>query len=383
MNRIKNLISNIRQSRRARLTVFFLAASLVTVAVIFTLPPVREGISQMTHYRSMKGPEIAGVPAERYDSWERGKGDCPTNRIIIGSFNDTRELGSFAFTFERLYCTKAINEDYSDGITAEVRYNHLQGKDGFGKYIPNHKMQFLIVAEKDGMPLMKLCFSYRADDSGSNMDSCYFYSAALYDEEEYRYERIRETFPWRLNDAIIKYDACWFRLLDEKALLERYGDEILERYNSRVAEEDTVEYVMEPTQRLTRKTELSIENLYELSAVDYIQALRPDRYVIAYIGMGVSNYKNVRAIYNPERDTVSDSDIAGTSWIYNDYEYDGFGYEYVCGEYRPGLLYSLCDRRYYTPPEKYGLIEPQVFIVDSHLEETEEYSKVFAPFVVE
>ena len=373
----KEMLGKIWKSRRGRFSLFFLLISLLTVTVILMLPPVRNSVMERTHYRVENGPEIAGVPEEQYDNWGRGRGDCPENRMIIGNFHDTRKMGSFAFGFERLYVVKEINENYETDVVAEIKCTHLEGKDGFGKFIPNHKLQFIIVAEKDGKPLMNLYFSYRRDDS----DGCFFYNVPRYDEEEYKYDYLHETFPWTANGVYVHFVPCGFDLYDEDAILSRYGNELRDRYNKRFYEDSMADYGPTKTGSLSPQIELSSENLREMDISDFIEALRPDKYVISYIALGVSNYKNVRAVYNPDGDAVSASDIAGTNWIYSDWEYDGYGYEYLCGVYRPGQLYSFCDSRYYTPPEKYERYSPLFFIVDGHLEETEEYSKVFAPFV--
>ena len=370
----KTMVRKMWQSRSARVSVFFLLVSLLTVTVLLLLPPVQNKLRELTHYRSMSGPVIADVPSEQYDKWEQGRGDCPETRMMIGSFDDTTKMGSLTFGFERLYVVKEINESYESDVVAEVKCTHLEGKDGFGQYIPNHKLQFMIVAQKDGLPLMNIYFSYDSYDQ----DGCFFYNAARYDEDEYRYESIHETFPWTTNGVYVHFVPCGVELRDEEMLLSRYGHELLERYNKREQEKNMADYTIEEPALISG---IDSESLHKLNVSDLIEAIRPDRYVIAYIALGVSNYKNVQAIYNPDGDTVSPSDIAGKSWLYSSPEYDGYGYEYLCGDYRPGQLYSLCDRKYYTPPEKTEVSEPMYLIVDDKLEATEAYSKVFAPFL--
>ena len=126
---------------------------------------------------------------------------------------------------------------------------------------------------------------------------------------------------------------------------------------------------------------LDSKSLRKLNASDFIEALRPDRYVISYIALGVNNFKNVQAVYYPDGNTVSVSDTAGMSQIGGEYENDGYGSEYLYGDFRAGQLYSLCDRSYFTPPDNFETFGTAYCYIDGKLEETVEFAKVFAPFV--
>lgn len=352
-------------NKAVRIAVFILLALTLTAAFFLMTPFGQQLIRSISTRKSMNAPVIT---AAQYDRWTDGTGDCPGKKAVFGSFGESRTLGGFTFNFGQMYMTEDYNDVGTTNVITGVKVTHHQGDGQSGQTIPNHVMQFVAVAEKDGVPLMHLYF---ANDS--------FYRSERYDEDEYRYLNGTGTFPWEVNEVYLHYRLWGYDVCDESHLLSRYGKDLADDYNRSM--DEMKEYISPDNYQLI--TQMTPEILKTYDGYHLTRALRPDCYKIAYIAMVQCDAESVQTVYDPDGKTVTANDMKawkGKNWeCYVDD--DGFGVEYFIMDSVSYSFYSLIDPKYYTLPRAVAAEDLPTGMGFSKDSDYEQYKQVFAPFV--
>ena len=361
--------------KSVRMTVFILLALTLTAAVFLITPLGQELLGRLNAQKSMNGPKITHA---QYDHVTEGSGDCTHTRLVLGNFAQSETLGCLTFHFEKLYMTLPYYDDvYSLGdiryhVTTEVKVTHAKGKNKSENYLPEHKMQFVVVAEKQNVPVMNLYFDYWSTFEGGG-----FYYAPKYDEEEYLYTSNTGTFPWELNGCYLHYALCGFDVYNASHLMSQYGSQLIERYNARVDERMKLPYDVNEN----KITQMTPELFNTLDGYDLIMAIRPDSFVISYIALESEEYASVRTVYDPDSSTVSETERQSWSFYRSFSEEDGLATEYLVIDSRSVSLHSLTDPKHYNPPQETVLYDWPIGFVDPDIEQGEEFARVFAPFI--